>query len=216
MIDSRSNISKIKYTDENGSETEVQAKKVLVTVPLGVLKAGTIVFKPQLPKKKRNAISELGMGLLNKVVLFWNKSDIFWPLTTEWFVEITNRESSFEIYNPTSLNNGKPFLVGFVYGDDAKSLEESFGYDQALYESEMTERAMIALRNMVGLLIPQPELAIVTQWGSDPFAMRSYSFNKVGMKRKARKQLNKTIRKKRLHFAGEACHTRYFGTTHGE
>lgn len=210
-IDTRSKVSKVKYTDESGSEIVVQARKVLVTVPLGVLKAETISFKPRLPNKKRKAIAQVGMGLLNKVVLFWNESDTFWPLATEWFTE-----ASFEFYNPMSLNGDKPVLVGFLYGDDAKSLEEEFGNDPELYESKMTAGAMTALRNMFGTDIPDPEIVIVTQWGSDPFSFGSYSFNKVGMSRNARKQLNKTIRKKRLYFAGEACHTKYFGTVHGK
>ena len=212
LIDTRSKISKVEYIDENGLESVLQARKVLVTVPLGVLKAGTIQFKPRLPSKKRRAITNLGMGLLNKVVLFFNEPDNFWPLNIEWFTD-----SSFEFYNPPmSLNGDKSFLVGFLYGDDAKSLEEEFGNDRELYESKMTARAMVALRNMFGAGIPDPEISIVTQWGSDPYSFGSYSFNKVGMGRKARKLLNKTIRKKRLYFAGEACHTDFFGTVHGK
>ena len=42
---------------------------VLVTVPLGVLKAGSIAFVPPLPERKQGAIQRLGFGLLNKVRL---------------------------------------------------------------------------------------------------------------------------------------------------
>jgi len=210
------NPSTVKYIDETGSEIELKALKVLVTVPLGVLKAQSITFQPKLPKKKRTAISQLGMGLLNKVVLFWEDIDVFWPLNTEWFAEAAQRESSFEFYNPRSLNGGQPILVGFVYGRDAEYLEEEYGSDQELYKSKMTEAALLALRNMFGGTIPDPKHAIVTKWGSDEFAYGSYSFNKVGMSRKAHILLSKTIRKKKLYFAGEACHSRYFGTTHGK
>ena len=40
---------------------------VVVAVPLGVLKAGTIHFNPALPVRKQEAIQRLGFGLLNKV-----------------------------------------------------------------------------------------------------------------------------------------------------
>ena len=40
---------------------------VLVTVPVGVLKKGTILFEPPLPPHKQAAISRMGFGLLNKV-----------------------------------------------------------------------------------------------------------------------------------------------------
>jgi hypothetical protein len=55
------------------------ADKVLVTLPLGVLKAGAIEFIPRLPAAKTNAINRLGMGLLNKCILRFNR--MFWAST---------------------------------------------------------------------------------------------------------------------------------------
>jgi lysine-specific histone demethylase 1 len=43
------------------------ADAVLVTVPLGVLKAGTLKFHPALPERKMGAIQRMGFGVLNKV-----------------------------------------------------------------------------------------------------------------------------------------------------
>ena len=42
---------------------------VLVTAPLGCLKAGQIDFAPKLPAWKTEAIQKLGFGTLNKVIL---------------------------------------------------------------------------------------------------------------------------------------------------
>ena len=39
----------------------------MVTIPLGVLKKGDVVFDPPLPPRKQEAIQRLGYGLLNKV-----------------------------------------------------------------------------------------------------------------------------------------------------
>ena len=44
---------------------------VIVTVPLGVLKAGAVRFVPPLPDWKRAAVDKLGFGDLNKVVHCW-------------------------------------------------------------------------------------------------------------------------------------------------
>jgi lysine-specific histone demethylase 1 len=44
---------------------------VLVTAPLGVLKKGAISFNPPLPQAKQAAISRLGFGVLNKLVLLF-------------------------------------------------------------------------------------------------------------------------------------------------
>ncbi len=51
---------------------------VIVTVPLGVLKAKQIAFDPVLPAEKEAAIMRMGMGVLDKVYLqydqpFWDK-----------------------------------------------------------------------------------------------------------------------------------------------
>jgi vacuolar protein sorting-associated protein 33A len=50
---------------DNGES--IHADAVVVTVSLGVLKSGNIVFEPELPAQKTDAITRLGFGLLNKV-----------------------------------------------------------------------------------------------------------------------------------------------------
>lgn len=50
--------------------------EVLVTVPLGVLKSGSIDFQPPLDRDRQGAIDRLGMGLLDKVYLQFD--EIFW------------------------------------------------------------------------------------------------------------------------------------------
>ena len=40
-----------------------------MTVPLGVLKKGTLTFDPPLPERKLGAIQRMGFGVLNKVTL---------------------------------------------------------------------------------------------------------------------------------------------------
>ena len=48
---------------------DIEADAAIVTLPLGVLKAGAVVFDPPLPERKRRAIDRLGMGHAVKVVL---------------------------------------------------------------------------------------------------------------------------------------------------
>jgi hypothetical protein len=52
---------------DNGQS--IQADAVVLTPSLGVFKSGSITFDPELPVHKRDAISRLGFGLLNKVNL---------------------------------------------------------------------------------------------------------------------------------------------------
>ena len=53
---------------------------VIVTVPLGVLKAGSIQFTPALPASHQNAIAKLGFGTLDKIYLQFD--DVFWNRDT--------------------------------------------------------------------------------------------------------------------------------------
>ena len=46
---------------------------VVISVPLGVLKAENISFIPPLPLRKVDAIHRLGMGLENRVALHFKK-----------------------------------------------------------------------------------------------------------------------------------------------
>ena len=55
---------------QTGCSTIFRADAVIMSVPLGVLKAQTISFHPPLPEWKSQAINNLGFGLLNKVGLY--------------------------------------------------------------------------------------------------------------------------------------------------
>lgn len=55
----------VHITCRDGSVLE--ADTVVMTTPLGVLKAGDIAFEPELPDWKQEAIDRLGFGNLNKV-----------------------------------------------------------------------------------------------------------------------------------------------------
>ncbi|MFM7679063.1 MAG: flavin monoamine oxidase family protein, partial [Roseiflexaceae bacterium] len=52
------------------------ARAVIVTIPLGVLKAGKVTFSPALPAKYTQAINQMAMGVLDRCILrfptaFW-------------------------------------------------------------------------------------------------------------------------------------------------
>ena len=56
---------------------ELACRHVIVTLPLGVLRAGAVTFDPPLPDGKREAIERLGVGHVDKVVLVFDAP--FWP-----------------------------------------------------------------------------------------------------------------------------------------
>jgi polyamine oxidase len=65
-----------------GSSHSIQADRVLVTVPLGVLKSNLIQFDPPLSQPKQEAIRTAGFGNVVKIVLEFEK--IFWSSQTEF------------------------------------------------------------------------------------------------------------------------------------
>lgn len=94
----------------------------IVTLPLGVLKAETVSFDPALPTQKRDAIAQLGMGLLDKLYLYFDEP--FWDRDTTW---ILTPETSLPRGHMNQWLNlmpslGQPILVGFHGGSAAREL----------------------------------------------------------------------------------------------
>lgn len=115
-----SSTSKVVVTYSNNDQTyTVNAKKVIVTVPLGVLQKGSITFAPSLPTWKTQAINKLGMGVYNKVILRWSDdATLPWPSNVEWLERIASLGDQghwTEFFNlkPTS---GEQVLVAFSAG----------------------------------------------------------------------------------------------------
>jgi monoamine oxidase len=176
---------------------DVDADRVIVTVPLGVLKAGTIAFDPPLPKEKQQAIERLGFGLLDKVVLKFDQP--FWP-DNEVIGLVGSGEPVSMLINGETFAD-RPLLVGLRGGSDARERE-------ALSDEEAVAQVVTALK------APEPTGSLVTRWAADPFARGSYSFIAVGSSPDDMKTLAEPVND-RLAFAGEATNPEYFGTVHG-
>ena len=179
------------------SQGVVTADRVIVTVPLGVLKAATIVFDPPLPEAKRRAIERLGFGLLDKVVLkfdrpFWPESDVLGLVGLDQPVS--------DLVNGLTFADA-PLLVGLRGGRNARSRE-------SLTDQEAVGQVLAPLN------APPPTGALVTRWAADPHARGSYSFLAVGSSPDDMRNLAAPAGE-RLAFAGEATNEEYFGTVHG-
>lgn len=104
------------------------ADAVIVTVPLGVLKAGSITFTPPLSTAKQQAIAEVGFGNVVKVIIEFPQ--VFWPTHTP-FLSLADAA----LANPLErglltyfLNGhfiaGKKVLVGYGLGEAAATVDE--------------------------------------------------------------------------------------------
>lgn len=95
--------------------TEV-ADRVVVSVSLGVLQAGSISIEPPLPDSHADAIERLGMGLLDK---FWFRFDEpFWTTEAEyWTIEDGGDFGEWFNLLPAS---GEPILLALLGADQAR------------------------------------------------------------------------------------------------
>jgi monoamine oxidase len=198
--------------DSRGDGVEVRssggtcgADAAIVTVPLGVLKKGTIEFLPELPERHRQAIEALGMGVLNKAILRFPAA--FWPGDADWLAYAGEERGRwaefFSLLRPTGL----PILVGFNAGAYGREIE-------AWSDDEIVQDAVDALRDMFGQRIPQPSAFQLSRWASDPFAHGSYSYLPPGATRETRAVLAEPWSDK-VVLAGEATSAEYSATVHG-
>ena len=175
-----------------------------MTVPLGVLKHDGIEFVPGLPERHDQAIDRLGVGVLSKTFLLFEKP--FWPVDLDWQEFLGPRHGAWAEWFSLA-KAGPPVLVAFHGGDRARAIE-------AAHDGDVRGEAMQTLRSMFGHDIPAPLAIATTGWSRDRFAHGSYSSNAVGSTRADRVALGEPVAG-RIFFAGEATEPDYSSTVHG-
>ncbi|KAG5519152.1 hypothetical protein PMAC_002240 [Pneumocystis sp. 'macacae'] len=216
-------VSGISYNDksavvycEDGSM--FNADKVIVTVPLGVLKKSAIQFNPPLPEWKTQSIRRLNFGLLNKVggevydTAFWDVNiDVFGSLREPDSngVYDKNRETGrFYIFWNCIKTAGQPVLLALMAGDSAIQMENET-------DNELIREATKILKNIYPTkMVPYPKETIITRWGKDRFCYGSYSYVGPEASGKDYDIIAKPV-ENTLFFAGEATCRTHPATVHG-
>ena len=184
------------------SPVTFDADRVIVTLPLGVLKAGAVTFSPALPTAAQAAIGALGFGVLDKCVLEFPTN--FWGTGMDWIEHVAARRGEWVDWISVARQTGRPILIGFNAAEYGASIE-------AQTDEAIVAGAMAVLRTIYGSGIPSPVATRVMRWGADPHALGSYSSNALGSKPAMRDTLAAPVGG-RLFFAGEATSRRHFGT----
>ncbi len=184
---------------------DFHADRVLVTLPLGVLKHGSVAFEPPLPPAKQTAVERLGFGVLNKIALHFREP--FWP--TEQYVfgylcRDTDRHPTVVISMWKS--HGKPILVMLLGASLGRELE-------SWPDEEVARYGTAIVRDLFGADAPAPEHVSRTAWGADPFARGAYTSIGVGASAKDVAALAEPVGG-RLYFAGEATNPYHWGCVH--
>ena len=99
----------------------ITASAAIVTLPLGVLQAGSVTFEPPLPDSHAAAIGRLGVGALEKVVIV--DTDDSWSTGTE-LIGITRDDGRFIEWLDLTPHVGAPMAVAFTAASAARRLAD--------------------------------------------------------------------------------------------
>ncbi|RYY07553.1 MAG: FAD-dependent oxidoreductase [Sphingobacteriaceae bacterium] len=181
-------------------DTVFTGKKLVITVPLGVLHAaenetGAIQFNPDLPEQKQ-AAADMGFGAIIKILMEF--SDPFWEqkgLTNLQFLFSEEKIPTWWAQTPQKNN----MLTGWLGGnpqDETQHLSD----EEILQESI---QSLAQIFQMDASFINQKLVsAKVYNWTADPFTRGSYSYATVKTA-SALKTLKISV-KNTIYFAGEA------------
>jgi monoamine oxidase len=181
----------------------IRARKAIVTVPVGVLKAGRIKFTPGLPGEHIRALDGLRMGALSKIALRFEK-ERFGFIPHQFLAEIgePSRAMTFEAWPFDS-----DLIVTTFGGSYARSLAKE---GEAAAVDHVLERFVKIAGGDARKAFTGGKLA---GWSEDPYALGSYAVVLPGRLR-ARYSLAKPVADK-LWFAGEATAGVYAMTAGG-
>jgi monoamine oxidase len=183
-------------------DDKLRAKAAVITLPIGVWKAGTVRFDPPLPEKEK-AIEKLEAGHVVKIAFRFRE---------RWWDEINFLHTS-DRFMPTWWTTApvrSPILVGWAGGHAADAM-------LAEGEEAMIERALGAMARAFD--VPRKKIdgllagTFMHDWQKDPFSRCAYSYAAVGGEN-AHAALAKPVRQT-LFFAGEATSGDQTGTVAG-
>jgi len=234
------NPSRVTLTSKSGQV--LHASKVVVSVPLNILKEGSIEFRPPLPPKKKEAIQSLKMDNAIKLVLVCSKR--FWPsklngvicpdalIPEMWFDGPERTGKLTPQSKPSKKYNGNgPYLAsGFATSRFAdyltslpreeiikimkKQLNDMFGNNRGF---EVFPEHKSEATQETNVPNPADVFAIdflMQDWAQEPYVRGGYTHPAPTANEQVRQNLAAPIRDT-VFFAGEATHPRAYMTMGG-
>jgi monoamine oxidase len=185
----------------------VRARRAVVTLPLGVLREGSVAFDPPLPGKA-DAVARLEVGPVVRAVLrfrepFWETAAFPTVPRGQTLEDLSFLHGPTEVFPTwwTQLPMRVPLLVGWSGGPAAERLAGQT-------DAQVLAAALAALARMLGVseayLSERLVVSHAADWQADPFARGAYSYVPVGGL-DAMQRLAEPINDA-LFFAGEATH----------
>ncbi|MFN2439671.1 MAG: flavin monoamine oxidase family protein, partial [Chitinophagaceae bacterium] len=200
-------VTAINWQNENieviTEQQKLSAKKIIITVPIGILQSQQINFTPRI-ENKIAAAKQAGYGPVIKIVIEFD--DIFWNDRSLTGKDTKNLGFLFsEETVPTwwtQYPKEVPVLTGWLGGPHAEKMKH-------LTNEEILRKAITSLSSIFNIEAISLNQKIVSwrviNWATDPFSLGAYSYNTVAGDA-AIKILNEPVENK-LFFAGEGLHT---------
>ncbi|MFN0026548.1 MAG: GNAT family N-acetyltransferase [Acidimicrobiales bacterium] len=118
----------------------IDARSVIVTVPIGVLRSGRLGFEPPLPSTVLASLDRLGAGPVAKVCFRYEVP--FWePLRS--FCLAGPEPLRFGVWFDVSMLAGQPTLCAFATGDDARWAEQASEDELCQAADELLRRCRV-------------------------------------------------------------------------
>ena len=176
---------------------EFAADTVVVTLPVGVLRAGAVEIVPPLPAVNADALGRLQMNAFEKIFLRFPER--FWDEGV-YAIRQQGPESRWwhSWYDLTALH-GAPTLLTFAAGPAATGTRD---WD----DERVVESVLVQLRRLYGDRVGAPTGLHRTAWQDDPYSHGSYAYMKLGSTTADHDDLATPVGGV-LHIAGEATWT---------
>lgn len=180
----------------------VEAKVVLCTVSVGVLRSGAIEFVPALPAEKMAAVGDVRMANYTKVFAQLEGARC-WSEGMEYILRAGPERGRYVVWQPLP---GSDVVMVTCTGDEGRRVE-------GLSNDEVAAELTACLEEMYPASPPRVAAVHVCRWSCDPFFCGAYSFLSTGALRDGFGSLAAPVGP--LFFAGEATHARYSGYLQG-
>jgi len=146
------------------------ADAAIVTLPVGVLKAGVVRFSPELPAEKAGALQKIAMSAVSKIIFRFDK-----PVFDRNIGAIYSAGCPPMWWSPTV---GRPHIKHTVWSTFFSGRWAEKLYD--LGEEGAIAYALETFRNEIGDKTVTPSATKFVMWRDDPFAFGGYSVSLPG------------------------------------
>lgn len=188
-----------------GDGATYQADKVIVTVPVSVLKGGGINFSPALPSTHTGSLAKIGMGASFRAIVEFKRN--FWGETTGFifgsgnvpeFMSVGLSRSTFNATLQITVNGAKALAYSSL-GESA--INQILADLDVLYGGQGTQ--FVRRKFDPSTSTETDPIWVKEDWTTREYILGGYSYPLPGATNQDRKNIGQPINGK-LFFAGEA------------